>query len=116
MNFYVASKLSNAESVRRVHQALRDDGHTLTYDWTLHGPVWREGWKRCRQVSVFELEGVKDADVVVVLLPGGRGTHVELGAALAMDKHVHPVVCPRLRLRGDGRLVRLPLTTPRSST
>jgi nucleoside 2-deoxyribosyltransferase len=88
MNFYIASKLRNAESVKLVSRALADDGHVLTYDWTPHGPVWREGWERCRQVAVFETEGVKDADVVIVLLPGGFGTHTELGAALALGKPV----------------------------
>jgi hypothetical protein len=29
---------------------------------------------------------VRDADVLIVLLPGGYGTHVEIGAALALEK------------------------------
>ena len=35
-----------------------------------------------------ELEAVKNADVLIVLLPGGFGTHVEIGAALALGKPV----------------------------
>ena len=31
---------------------------------------------------------MRDADVLVVLLPGGYGTHVEIGAALALGKPV----------------------------
>ncbi len=29
------------------------------------------------------IKGVEEADVTIVLLPGGGGTHVELGVALA---------------------------------
>lgn len=29
-----------------------------------------------------------EADVLIVLLPGGYGTHVEIGAALALEKRV----------------------------
>ena len=31
---------------------------------------------------------MRDAEVVILLLPGGRGTHVELGLALALGKKV----------------------------
>lgn len=37
---------------------------------------------------MLELEGVAKADFVVVLLPGGGGTHLELGFALARGKRV----------------------------
>ena len=39
-------------------------------------------------MATREIDAVKAADFVVVLLPGGRGTHTELGAALALDKPV----------------------------
>ena len=35
-----------------------------------------------------ELAAVRDADILIVLLPGGFGTHVEIGAALALGKPV----------------------------
>ena len=41
-----------------------------------------------RDTAVKELTGVVSADAVIVLWPGGRGTHVELGAALALGKRV----------------------------
>lgn len=83
---YIATGLDNHAE----HNQLRDelaklDVH-LTYDWTVHGPVWREGLARIKEVSQLELEGVRNADVVVVIrshVGQGRGTHVELGAALA---------------------------------
>ena len=74
----------------RFHNAVRDAlhrlGHQITYDWTSHGGVFREGLERLREVAVAELAGIEAADYIVVLLPGGRGTHTELGFALAHGK------------------------------
>jgi nucleoside 2-deoxyribosyltransferase len=39
-------------------------------------------------IATAELSGVEAADALVVLLPGGFGTHVEIGAALALGKPV----------------------------
>ena len=40
------------------------------------------------EIALKELKGVEEADVLIVLLPGGYGTHVEIGAALARGKPV----------------------------
>lgn len=79
---YIATRLEAAARHNAVRDALIARGFALSYDWTTHGPVWREGADRIRSVAQYETQGVMDADVVVVLLPGGRGTHVELGIAL----------------------------------
>lgn len=88
MKFYIASRLENAEQVRCLAKILKMWGWEHTYDWTEHGSVQTEGETRIREVAQKEIQGVKDADVVIVLLPGGRGTHVELGAAIALSKPV----------------------------
>jgi len=80
---YIATSLSRIAD----HNALRDRlrvefGVELTYDWTTHGSMQAQP-DRWSEVALAELNGVVLADFVVVLLPGGRGTHVELGAALA---------------------------------
>lgn len=36
----------------------------------------------------LESQGVADADVVIMLLPGGRGAHIELGMAMALNKKI----------------------------
>ncbi|MEJ8738084.1 hypothetical protein WKT02_11555 [Erysipelotrichaceae bacterium HCN-30851] len=36
-----------------------------------------------------EFQGIIDSDVVIILLPAGRGTHIELGMALALNKKVY---------------------------
>jgi nucleoside 2-deoxyribosyltransferase len=82
MKFYIASKLENAETVKRVAAVLKAAGHDHTYDWTEHGSVQKEGQERLTQVAELEKNGVKEADMIIVILPGGRGTHAELGIAL----------------------------------
>ncbi len=84
--FYIAGKIESMESVKILRDALVGYGWEITYDWTTHGSV-RSGPNAdpalLGPVCESELNGVLAADVVVVLLPGGRGTHAELGAALA---------------------------------
>lgn len=80
--FYVATSLNRAALHNRVRDALVAMGHEITYDWTGHGSVQADGPERCAEVAAGEIAGVAQADFVVVLLPGGRGTHAELGAAL----------------------------------
>lgn len=94
MKFYLASGLDNIESARFFRDGLVRSGHVQTYDWTEHGPVAVHGLERIREVAAAELRGVEDADFVVVVLPGGRGTHFEMGAAHAMGKPIF-VYAPR---------------------
>jgi len=88
MKYYVATRLENYEAHNQVRDLLNDLGHELTYDWSQHGPVWQAGIPRMREVCLLELGAIRAADFVVGLLPGGRGTHVELGYALALSKPV----------------------------
>jgi nucleoside 2-deoxyribosyltransferase len=88
VRYYIASRLENAPQVRAVRDALAHRGWRFTYDWTLHGAVRSQGTGVMRRVAYDELMGVKRADVVLGLLPGGRGTHVEIGAAIAFGAQV----------------------------
>ncbi len=83
-NIYIASRLENAAQVRALRDALAPHGVHLTYDWTTHGSVQRAGVARMREVAQQETAGVRHARVLVALLPGGRGTHVEIGIALGL--------------------------------
>lgn len=85
MKIYIASKLENYRQVQAVRDALVSAGHSITYDWTQHGSVQGQGIERLREVAENERRGVVSADAVVVLLPGGRGTHAELGMACALN-------------------------------
>jgi nucleoside 2-deoxyribosyltransferase len=88
MKFYIATSLSRAADHKLVREALRNCGHEISYDWTLHGSVKSVSKQRLSQVAQLELAGVAEADFVVVLLPGGHGTHLELGFAIAQEKRV----------------------------
>lgn len=88
MKYYIATKLENHQAHNNLRDWLTLFRAECTYDWTSHGPVYRHGVDRIREVANLETQGVLDADVVIVLWPGGRGTHVELGMAIAAGKRV----------------------------
>jgi nucleoside 2-deoxyribosyltransferase len=87
MRFYIATGLERAAEHKELREILEEAGHTLTYDWTVHGSVQAspEIWA---DTAANEASGVYRADVVIVLLPGGLGTHTELGMALGLRKPI----------------------------
>lgn len=88
MKYYIATSLSRTTAHHVVRDTLRTWGYEISYDWTLHGSVKSVSKERLREVATLELNGVSEADFVVVLLPGGNGTHLELGFAIARGKKV----------------------------
>lgn len=81
--FYLATSLERAEEAKALAIEIRALGLTPTYEWWTHGSVQTEGPEKIREVAMAEIDGVKSADLFVCLLPGGRGTHTELGIAIA---------------------------------
>jgi len=79
---YVATGLERAAEARSLMSKLGELGHTITYDWTAHGSVQRDGPGRIAEVANAEAAGVVASNVFIALLPGGRGTHTELGIAI----------------------------------
>lgn len=76
MKYYIASGFTNIEPVRALKKRLDEIGWEHTYDWTVEqGTTFEE-------TAQLEINAVSEADVVIVLLPGGRGTHAELGCAI----------------------------------
>ncbi|HSX03603.1 MAG TPA: hypothetical protein VLG76_02615 [Rhabdochlamydiaceae bacterium] len=88
MQFYIATSLSRTKDHQIVRDALKTYGHEISYDWTLHGSVKSVSKERLKEVAVLELDGVSKAEFLVVLLPGGNGTHLELGFAIAKGKRI----------------------------
>jgi hypothetical protein len=89
ISFYIASRLENASRVKVLIESLEATGKfCCTYNWTVHGSVQGQGEARYAEVASSEMSGVSHAQVVIVWLPGGRGTHAELGAALVLRKYV----------------------------
>ncbi len=86
MKFYIASALENAGNAQRIAEYLVYRGWKQTYDWTAHGLITEKS--RLSLTSQKEIQGVMDADVLFLLLPGKRGSHTELGAAIASNTPV----------------------------
>jgi hypothetical protein len=88
MKFYIATSTERMPSHNRVRDALQRLGHEITYDWTVHGSVRFTSTERLCEVAHLEFQAILDADFVLVLLPGGKGTHAELGFSIAHKKRV----------------------------
>jgi len=83
MKYYQASGVENASRVNTAAAVLNANGHVRTYDWTVHGSVARREEAFKTRVAATEAAAVSEAETVIVLLPGAKGTHAELGMALA---------------------------------
>lgn len=99
--FYVATGLENIERAKALIAELKLRGLQPSYDWTIHGSL-QDRPEQWPFVAEKEWRGVKDACFIVVLLPGGRGTHVELGAAMSAGTDIYLVATPD-QLEQDGR-------------
>lgn len=87
MKVYITSTVDRQRQAERLRDILISAGHTITYDWMEHGTV--RGTDAMRRVAKNQLSvGVRDADVLIALLPGTHRTFAEIGAALVLDKPV----------------------------
>lgn len=87
MKFYIASSWNNRANVCVLAEEIKRIGHVQTHDWTTHDIY--DGWEVNEAHN--DIQGVLTADVLVLLLPAGYGSHVELGLAIAQNKPV--LVC-----------------------
>lgn len=87
MKFYVGSGMKNSELVNYYAKVLKENGWEQTYDWVknIDADVSIEDMM---EYARLESLGISNADVVIILLPAGRGAHIELGMAMALDKKV----------------------------
>ncbi|RIU93382.1 group-specific protein [Oceanobacillus picturae] len=86
MKYYIASSFQNKENVQAVSQYLFSKGHVNTYDWTLNERA--NTVEQLERIGTLEKQAVADCDLFILYLPGGKGSHVELGLALAYGKKV----------------------------
>lgn len=84
-HFYLATRKDRGAEATRLLRALKSHGWERTYAWVTGDEATIE---RLSEIALKELKGVEEADALIVLLPGGYGTHVEIGAALALGKPV----------------------------
>ncbi|MCZ8532660.1 group-specific protein [Psychrobacillus psychrodurans] len=87
MKFYIASSFKNIELVRYVSENLKNRGYIHTYDWTVNENVTT--LEELKMIGEKEKTAVIEADFVVVLLPAGKGSHIELGIAIGNGKNIY---------------------------
>jgi nucleoside 2-deoxyribosyltransferase len=83
--FYLATKKDRVAEANAISAVLKTHGWERTLTWTSQDD---QGPDHLAKVAQDELEAVRNADVLIVMLPAGRGTHIETGIALAMEKLV----------------------------
>jgi nucleoside 2-deoxyribosyltransferase len=83
--FYLSTRKDRSAQAAVLLEALKAQGWERTLNWTERNEVGPDGYA---DTALAEMAAVREADVLVVLLPGGYGTHVEIGAALALGKPV----------------------------
>lgn len=87
--YYLASGFDNAEVVDEIADHLNAAGCVQTYRWTQHHP--RNPDRPAAPpgaIAAAERNGVRMAAVLIVYLPGGKGTHAELGIAIEREMPV----------------------------
>ena len=87
MKFYIGSGMKNCELVNYYAKILKDNGWEQTYDWVknVSDDVSLEDMIK---YATLESQGIDDSDIVIILLPAGRGAHIELGMAMALNKKI----------------------------
>jgi hypothetical protein len=98
---HVSTSFENAAMARAVMRTLEENGFFIARDWTALDHAAQ--LDRLRETE----RTFQRADVLVILLPAGRSTHVELGMAIARGLPV--VLCAPngpdwLRNEKDGRV------------
>jgi nucleoside 2-deoxyribosyltransferase len=82
--FYFSTRIDRSAEAAELLEALESHGWQRTYVWSDK----KLSSDRYGEIAKAELDGSRRADVAVVLLPGGYGTHAEIGAALALGKPI----------------------------
>ena len=87
MKFYIGSGMKNCELVNYYSKILKENGWHQVYDWVknVSNDIDIEDMI---EYAKLEQQGIVDSDVVIILLPAGRGAHIELGMALALKKKI----------------------------
>ncbi len=87
MKFYIGSGMKNAKLVDLYANLLMENHWEQTYSWTKNLSD-EESFDEMLEYATLELQGIKNSDVVIILLPAGRGLYIELGMALGLEKKI----------------------------
>lgn len=87
MKFYISTSTKNINEAKALIGILSREGYICSYDWTQHIINKNGSNDEFCEISKFELNGIENCDFFILVLPGGKGSHVELGYALAYKKY-----------------------------
>ncbi|WP_144569207.1 nucleoside 2-deoxyribosyltransferase [Bacillus pseudomycoides] len=87
MNFYIASSFQNKHLVQFVASQLKEEGWHHTYNWTQNERATNR--EQLQKIGQAEKQAIQNADVFLLLLDGGNGSHTELGMAIALEKKIY---------------------------
>lgn len=96
---HVGTSYENGKLASKVMRLLGDAGFALTRDWTLFDSKSLDA-RRAR------MESFQQADGLVLLLPAGRSSHVELGMAIerGIPSVIYAPTVEHLANTKDGRI------------
>lgn len=86
--FYIGTSFKNSDVVNYFSKELEKYGWKHTYNWA-ENIKERETEEDMIKNSILEENGINESEVVIIILPGGRGTHIELGIAVALNKKIY---------------------------
>jgi len=88
MKFYIGSGFKNKDMVNYFSDKLCHFGLISTYNWA-RVDVFEETIEDLILFSNQEKKAIEESDIVIIILPAGRGSHVELGMALSLNKKIY---------------------------
>lgn len=80
MRLYLSSSLKNKDKVIDIANLLLLTNHEITFKW------WELDLPQTRPTALKMLTGIRKAEALIFIPPGGRGAHGELTSAIAVGK------------------------------
>ncbi len=87
MKVFVAGSINNINSIKDLMKSIKSNGHSIVHDWTEQFDETRK-----QEFCLKDIEGIKESDVLIACMENCRtmcrGTLIEIGIALALDKKI----------------------------
>ena len=88
MTIYIAASFALKEHVAELYALCEKRGYTVSHDWTQHTATTTadrlDDPSQAVEYAIADVDGVRNADVFVMLAdgPAGTGRYIELGVAI----------------------------------
>lgn len=86
LKFYVSTGYENKERAAELAEVIEAFGGYVTCKWWNLSSA--PDTSNLSQIGELEIEGIRNADIMIVMMPGKYGTHTEFGVALALGKKI----------------------------